>query len=248
MPSPRPASLDPAEVEKFSKLAAEWWEPKGKFAVLHVFNPLRLAFIKEQVTARFGRDPFDRQPMAGLGLLDVGCGGGLLSEPMARLGATVVGIDPAEENIGTAKVHAMEQELEIDYRATTAESVLSSGESFDVILAMEVIEHVADPAAFMKTCAGLLQPGGLIFVASINRTLKSFALAIIGAEYILGWLPRGTHQWEKFVTPTELHGWLDANGLEVVGETGVAYSPFTGDWRRSRDEDVNYMLVARKPI
>ena len=246
-PTPNPAaSLDPAEVEKFSKIAAEWWDPKGKFAVLHVFNPVRLAFIKEQVTARFARDPFERRPFAGLRLLDIGCGGGLLSEPMARLGAAVVGIDPAEKNIKTAQVHAAEQELNIDYRVATAESVLAAGESFDVILNMEVIEHVADPAAFVKTCAGLLRPQGLIFIATINRTLKSFGLAIIGAEYILGWLPRGTHQWEKLIKPEELHEWLAATGLETLDETGVAYSPFTGEWRRARDMDVNYMLVAQK--
>ena len=239
-------SLDPAEVEKFSKIAAEWWNPEGKFAVLHVFNPVRLAFIKEQVTARFGRDPFDRRPFAGLRLLDIGCGGGLLSEPMARLGAEVVGADPSEKNIKTARVHAAEQELQIDYRVATAESLLADGELFDVILNLEVIEHVADPASFVKVCAGMLRPGGLMFVATINRTLKSFGLAIIGAEYILGWLPRGTHQWEKLIKPEELHEWLGANGLDILGETGVAYSPLTGEWRRSRDMDVNYMLVARK--
>src|SRR5207248_526080 len=174
-------SLDPAEVEKFSKLAAEWWNPKGKFAVLHVFNPVRLAFIKEQVTARFGRDPFDRYPFAGLRLLDIGCGGGILSEPMARLGATVCGVDPSDRNIKTGQAHAADQEIEIDYRVATAEDLLAAGESFDVILAMEVIEHVNDPKAFMRSCAGLLRPGGLIFLATINRTLQSFGLAIIGA-------------------------------------------------------------------
>lgn len=229
-------------------MAAEWWNPKGKFAVLHVFNPVRLAFIKEEATARFGRDPFDRRPLQGLRLLDIGCGGGLLSEPMARLGATVVGIDPAEPNIRTAEVHASEQELAIDYRVATAESLLAAGESFDIILAMEVIEHVVDPAALVTTCAGLLRDGGLIFIATINRTLKSFGLAIIGAEYILGWLPRGTHQWERFITPEELRGWIGGNGLDILAETGVAYSPFTGKWRRARDMDVNYMLVARKPV
>ena len=197
-------SLDPAEVEKFSKIAAEWWNPKGKFAVLHVFNPVRLAYIKEQVTARFARDPYDRRPFQGLRFLDIGCGGGLLTEPMARLGAEIIGVDPSEKNIATASVHAEEQDLAIDYRATTAEDLAERGESFDVILNMEVIEHVADPSAFVQTCARLLKPNGLIFIATLNRTLKSFGLAIIGAEYILGWLPRGTHQWEKFITPDEL--------------------------------------------
>jgi len=239
-------SLDPSEVEKFSKIAAEWWNPKGKFGVLHVFNPVRLAYIKEQVCGRLARDPLQRRPFDGLRFLDIGCGGGLLSEPMARLGATMVGVDPSEKNIKTATVHARELELAIDYRTGTAEDLAAAGETFDVILNMEVIEHVADPAAFTRTCAALLKPGGLMFVATINRTLKSFGLAIIGAEYVLGWLPKGTHQWEKFITPAELKGWLTDNGLAAKDETGVVYSPFRGDWRRSRDMDVNYMVVAEK--
>ena len=241
------ASLDPGEVEKFSNLAAEWWNPKGKFAVLHNFNPVRLAWIKEQATARLSRDPFERRPLAGLRLLDIGCGGGLLCEPMARLGADVVGVDPADKNIRTAEIHAAGQELAIDYRTATAEDLAASSEAFDIILAMEVIEHVVDPAAFTKVCAHLLKPGGLLFIATISRTLKSFALAVIGAEYILGWLPRGTHQWEKLITPEELRGWLAASGLAVLDQTGVAYHPLSGEWRRARDMDVNYMLVARRP-
>jgi 2-polyprenyl-6-hydroxyphenyl methylase/3-demethylubiquinone-9 3-methyltransferase len=240
-------SLDPAEVEKFSKIAAEWWNPKGKFAVLHVFNPVRLAYIKEQVTARFARDPYQRRPFEGLRFLDIGCGGGLLTEPMARLGAEITGIDPSQKNISTASVHAAEQDLAIDYRAMTAEELAARAETFDVILNMEVIEHVANPQAFVQTCASLLKPHGLIFIATLNRTLKSFGLAIVGAEYILGWLPKGTHQWEKFITPEELESWLDANGLKRLDRTGVTYSPFTGEWRRARDMDVNYMLVAQKP-
>jgi 2-polyprenyl-6-hydroxyphenyl methylase/3-demethylubiquinone-9 3-methyltransferase len=241
------ASLDQAEVEKFSKIAAEWWNPSGKFGVLHVFNPVRLAYIREQVTARFNRDPFDRRPFAGLHFLDIGCGGGLLSEPMARLGAAVTGIDPSEKNIKTASVHAAEQELTIDYRAITAEALAAEGQTFDVILNMEVIEHVADPSGFVSTCASLLKPDGLIFIATINRTLKSFGLAIIGAEYILGWLPKGTHQWEKLITPDELKAWIARSGLDCLDETGVAYHPLANEWRRARDMDVNYMLVARKP-
>jgi 2-polyprenyl-6-hydroxyphenyl methylase/3-demethylubiquinone-9 3-methyltransferase len=240
-------SLDPAEVEKFSKIAAEWWNPKGKFGVLHVVNPVRLAYIKEQVTARFARDPFARRPFEGLRFLDIGCGGGLLTEPMARLGADITGIDPSQKNISTASVHAQEQDLAIDYRAITAEELASRGETYDVVLNMEVIEHVADQPAFVKTCAELLKPNGLIFVATLNRTLKSFGLAIVGAEYILGWLPRGTHQWERFVTPQELEGWLKANGLKQLDSAGVTYNPFSGTWRRARDMDVNYMLVAQKP-
>ncbi len=236
-------SLDPAEVEKFSKIAAEWWNPKGKFGVLHVFNPVRLAYIKEQVCGRLSRDPLERRPFDGLRFLDIGCGGGLLTEPMARLGASIVGVDPSGKNIKTASVHAAEMGLEIDYRAATAEDLAAAGETFDVILNMEVIEHVADPSAFTRTCCNLLKPGGLMFVATLNRTLKSFGLAIIGAEYVLGWLPKGTHQWEKFITPAELKGWLGENGVAVKDQSGVTYSPFTGEWRKSRDMDVNYMVV-----
>jgi 2-polyprenyl-6-hydroxyphenyl methylase / 3-demethylubiquinone-9 3-methyltransferase len=240
-------SLDPAEVAKFSAIAAEWWNPSGKFGVLHKFNPVRLAYIKEQATARFHRDPFERRPLAGLRLLDIGCGGGLLSEPMARLGAEVTGIDPSERNITTAQVHAEEQELAVYYRAATAEALADAGENFDIVLAMEVIEHVVDAAAFTRVCASLLRPGGLFFVATLNRTFKSFALAIVGAEYVLGWLPKGTHQWEKFITPAELEGWLEDSGLALLDRSGVTYSPFSGTWGKARDMDVNYMLLAQKP-
>ena len=239
-------SLDPSEVEKFSRMAAEWWNPKGKFGVLHVFNPVRLQFIKEQVTARFGRDPLDREPFQGLRFLDIGCGGGLLTEPMARLGASITGVDPSEKNIKTASVHAQEMGLAIDYRVGVSEDLAAAGEKFDVILNMEVIEHVADPQAFVASCAAMLKPGGLMFVATLNRTLKSFGLAIIGAEYVLGWLPKGTHQWEKFIKPAELHGWLGENGLAVKDEKGVTYNPISRQWKVSRDMDVNYMLVAQK--
>ncbi len=239
-------SVDPAEVEKFSKLAAEWWNPDGKFGVLHRFNPVRLAWIKEQVTARFGRDPFDRHPYQGLRFLDIGCGGGLLSEPVARLGAAVVGADPSEKNIKTASIHAAEQDLSIDYRVATAEDLAAAGEKFDVILNMEVIEHVADPRSFAATCISMLKPDGLMFVATLNRTLKSFGLAIIGAEYVLGWLPKGTHQWEKFITPEELKSWLGESLMTVVDESGVTYNPLTGEWRRARDMGVNYMLLGQR--
>lgn len=239
-------SIDASEVEKFSQLAAEWWNPKGKFGVLHVFNPVRLQFIKEQACARLGRDPLDRAPFEGLRFLDIGCGGGLLTEPMARLGATIVGVDPSERNIKTAKVHAEEMGLDIDYRAGTAEDLAQEGEKFDVILNMEVIEHVSDPKAFAASTSSMLKPGGLMFVATLNRTLKSFGLAIVGAEYVLGWLPKGTHQWEKFITPDELKGWLAENGLATKEESGVTYSPFSRQWRKSRDMDVNYMVVGQK--
>ncbi len=239
-------SLDPSEVAKFSAMAAEWWNPKGKFGVLHVFNPVRLQFIKEQVTARLARDPLEREPFRGLRFLDIGCGGGLLTEPMSRLGASITGVDPSEKNIKTATVHAQEMGLDIDYRVGTAEDLAAAGEQFDVILNMEVIEHVADPVAFTRTCASMLKPGGLMFVATLNRTLKSFGLAIVGAEYVLGWLPKGTHQWEKFITPAELKGWLADNGLATKEELGVTYSPLTRQWKVSRDMAVNYMLVAQR--
>ena len=239
-------TLDPSEVEKFSRMAAEWWNPKGKFGVLHVFNPVRLQFIKEQVCGRFGLDPHERRPFTGLRFLDIGCGGGLLSEPMARLGASVVGVDPSEKNIKTASVHAAEQELPIDYRQGVAEDLAAAGEQFDVILNMEVIEHVADPQAFTRICCSMLKPGGIMFVATINRTLKAFGLAIVGAEYVLRWLPKGTHQWEKFITPAELHQWLEESGAKVKEESGVVYNPLSREWRRSRDMDVNYMVIAQK--
>jgi 2-polyprenyl-6-hydroxyphenyl methylase / 3-demethylubiquinone-9 3-methyltransferase len=240
------SSLDPAEVEKFSKLAAEWWNPKGKMGVLHVFNPVRLAWIKEQVCARFELDPTEREPFKGLRFLDIGCGGGLLCEPMARLGATVVGVDPSEKNIKTASVHAAEVELNIDYRVGKAEDLAEAGEKFDVILNMEVIEHVAMPQFFVKSCCSMLKPDGLMFVATLNRTLKSFALAIVGAEYVLRWLPKGTHEWEKFIKPEELKGWLVENGAPVKAESGVTFHPIANEWRRAKDMDVNYMVVAQR--
>ena len=240
------SSLDPAEVEKFSKMAAEWWNPKGKFGVLHVFNPVRLGFIKEQVCARMGLDPLEPEPFKGLRFLDIGCGGGLLCEPMARLGASVVGVDPSEKNIKTASIHAIEQELAIDYRVGVAEDLNEAGEKFDVILNMEVIEHVALPQNFTKNCVEMMKPGGLMFVATLNRTLKSFALAIVGAEYVLRWLPKGTHEWEKFIKPEELKTWLANNGATVKAETGVVYHPLANEWRRAKYMDVNYMLVAQK--
>jgi 2-polyprenyl-6-hydroxyphenyl methylase/3-demethylubiquinone-9 3-methyltransferase len=245
-PSSSP-SVAPSEIEKFSRLAAEWWDPYGKFAVLHKFNPLRLAYIREQVTARFARDPFANLPYDRLEFLDIGCGGGLLSEPMARLGARVVGIDPSEKNIKTAKTHAAEHGLAIDYRSATAEALAAENRNFDVILNMEVIEHVREPSRFIRTCAAMLRPEGLMFVATINRTFKSFGLAIIGAEYILGWLPRGTHQWENFITPEELQAYLDAAGLKPIETVGVVFNPLSGSWQRSRDTGVNYMILATRP-
>ena len=240
-------SIDEEEVARFSAIAEEWWKPDGKFAVLHAFNPVRLQFIKDHVCAAFDRDPAAERPLKGLRLLDIGCGGGLLSEPLAKAGAEVVGIDPSEKNIKTAMVHAREQGLDIDYRVTTAEALAEQDEQFDVVLNMEVLEHVNDPAAFVHTCASLLRPQGIMFCATLNRTLKSFLLAIVGAEYILRWLPRGTHQWEKFIRPEELEEWLGQAGLAVLERTGVIYNPLTGKWLKAPDDlDVNYMLVAQR--
>jgi 2-polyprenyl-6-hydroxyphenyl methylase/3-demethylubiquinone-9 3-methyltransferase len=246
-PAPK-SSIDPAEVERFSRIAAEWWDPKGKFAPLHRFNPVRLSFIREQALQRFGRDPAARRPFEGLRLLDIGCGGGLLSEPMSRLGFSVTGVDASERNIGTAAAHAAEQGLAIDYRASTAEQLLQSGEPpFDVILNMEVIEHVADPGEFLRTCARLLAPGGLMIVATLNRTLKALALAKVGAEYVLRWLPAGTHDWKKFLKPDEVRGFVAGEPVEIEGPFGVAYDPLNDRWSRSGDVDVNYMMVVTRP-
>lgn len=247
-PTAARSSIDPAEVERFSRIAAEWWDPNGKFAPLHRFNPVRLAFIRDHALYRFGRDGAQRRPFEGLRLLDIGCGGGLLSEPMARLGFTVTAVDASERNILTASTHAAEQGLDIDYRCTTAEDLLAAGEPpFDVILNMEVIEHVADPGAYLRDCARLLAPGGLMIVATLNRTLKALALAKIGAEYVLRWLPAGTHDWNKFLKPDEIRGFLAGEPVAVDGPYGVVFNPLTGRWTESVDSDVNYMMTVVRP-
>ena len=243
----RSASVDAAEVERFSRHAGDWWNPRGPMAALHKFNPVRLAFIRDQAAACFGRDPKKLDCLKGLRMLDIGCGGGILSEPLARLGAGMVGADPSEENIAAAAAHADDAGVAIDYRATTAEDLSAAAERFDVVLAMEVIEHVADVNAFIELCAEMVKPGGLMIAATLNRTLKSFAFAIVGAEYVLRWLPRGTHQWDKFVRPEELESAIERNGLQVIGERGVVYNPFADRWQLSSDTDVNYMLVAQRP-
>jgi 2-polyprenyl-6-hydroxyphenyl methylase/3-demethylubiquinone-9 3-methyltransferase len=238
------SSVDPAEVAKFSALAAEWWDPSGKFAPLHKFNPVRLEFIRREAAARFGRDGKSLKPFEGLSLLDIGCGGGLLSEPMTRLGFAVTGADAAERNIGTARAHATQGDLAITYRTATAELLAAEGLRFDVVLNMEVVEHVADVGGYLSACAKLVKPGGLTIVATLNRTLKALALAKIGAEYVLGWLPRGTHDWNRFLTPEELYKMLEEVGLTIIKTQGVSFDPIAWDWKLSSDVDINYMIVA----
>jgi len=238
------STVDADEVARFSALAAEWWDPRGKMATLHKFNPVRLGYIRDAACRSFERDAKRIDCLKGLRLLDIGCGGGILSEPLARLGADVVGADPSELNVEAARAHAEQTGVTVDYRATTAEALADAGERFDVVLAMEVVEHVADVNLFVRRCAEMVKPDGLMIAATINRTLKSFALAIVGAEYVLRWLPRGTHQWDKFVTPNELDIALAQGGLAVQDETGVIYNLIADRWQLATDMDVNYMLVA----
>jgi 2-polyprenyl-6-hydroxyphenyl methylase / 3-demethylubiquinone-9 3-methyltransferase len=250
MPNPEAAAsatVDPAEIRRFAALAEEWWTPDGKFGPLHALNPVRLAFIREHAVRRFGLEDSLRSPLRCLDALDIGCGGGLLSEPVRRMGARVVGLDADERGLAVARHHAAEGGLEIDYRLGSAEELAASGARFDVVLAMEILEHVADRDAFLDACAALTRPGGLFIAATLNRTAKSFALAIVGAEYVLRWLPAGTHDWRKFVRPSELAAALRRNGLAIEGLTGVAYDPVSGSWRLSRDLDVNYMIAATRP-
>ena len=240
-------SIDPDEVERFSRIAAEWWSATGKFAPLHKFNPVRLGFIREKALARFGRDASAAAPFEGLRLLDIGCGGGLLSEPMRRLGFEVTAIDASARNIGVAGAHAAEGGLSIDYRCATAEQLLAEGAGpFDLILNMEVIEHVAAPGQYLRDCSRLLAPGGLMIVASLNRTIRAFVLAVAGAEYVLGWLPRGTHDWRKFVTPEEIRAFLSTEPVTVDGPVGVSFNPLSGGWSRSADAEVNYMMTVAR--
>jgi 2-polyprenyl-6-hydroxyphenyl methylase/3-demethylubiquinone-9 3-methyltransferase len=239
-------TVDPREVARFAALAADWWDPRGRMGMLHKLNPVRLQFIKDAACRQFGRDPKRLDNLKGLRILDIGCGAGILSEPLARLGAEVVGADPAVPNIEAARIHAAEAGLVIDYRATTAEALADAGEGFDVVLAMEVVEHVADLALFVERCAEMVKPRGLLIGATLNRTLKSFALAIVGAEYVLGWLPRGTHRWDKFVTPDEFEAALERRRLRVIAQTGVIYDLLADRLRTSSDMDVNYMLAAEK--
>ncbi len=245
---PAASSVDRADVEKFNRIAAEWWDPLGKFRPLHQIGPPRLQFVRDAIVGHFRLTPVDRmRPLAGLAILDIGCGGGLIAEPLARLGAVVTGIDPGATNIEIARAHAAGSGLAIAYRAETAEVLAAEGRLFDVVVCLEVIEHVPDVAAFLKTCAGLVRPGGLFVLSTLNRTLKAYALAIIGAEYVLRWLPAGTHDWAKFVTPDELAGHLVALGLARPRFQGLVYSPLADVWSLGDDTDVNYLAAAGKP-
>lgn len=241
-------TVDPAELAKFEAMAAEWWDPNGKFRPLHLMNPCRLDYITKQIAAEFNRNLAEPMPFKGLRIIDIGCGGGLLSEPLTRLGADVLGADAAEKNIKVAKLHAEQEGLQIDYRAVTAEALADAGERFDVVVNMEVVEHVADPQDYLTECANLLKPGGLHICSTINRNAKSFAMAIIGAEYVMRWLPKGTHEWNKFISPDELIGFIEKAGMRPIDRKGFVFNPISWSWKVSdRDLSVNYVTAATKP-
>ena len=241
------STINPDEIAKFAAMADEWWDPKGKFKPLHKFNPVRLGYVRDWAIRKFGKDGSVRRPLEGLRILDIGCGGGLLSEPLTRLGATAVGIDAGEKNVRIASLHAEQSGLVIDYRATTAETLAAAGETFDIVLNMEVVEHVDNVPLYMKSCADLVAPGGLLFTATINRTPRAWALAIVGAEYVLGWLPKGTHDYSKFLTPDEISALVGRNGLRLIDKAGVVFHPLADEWQQSRDLGINYMVLAEKP-
>jgi 2-polyprenyl-6-hydroxyphenyl methylase/3-demethylubiquinone-9 3-methyltransferase len=247
-PAPTTApSVDQSEVDRFARIAGEWWDPKGKFAPLHRLGPARMSFLRDRIAGHFGRPLPASRPLAGLSILDIGCGGGLVAEPLTRLGARVTGIDPAADNIAAATTHAATSGLEIDYRAVTAEELAASGASFDVVLCLEVVEHVTDPAAFIALAASLTRPGGLVLASTINRTMKAWLLAIVGAEYVLRWLPAGTHRWDRFVTPDEMARHMSAAGLSRISFEGMVYDPLGDRWSLSSDTDVNYFAAAARP-
>jgi 2-polyprenyl-6-hydroxyphenyl methylase/3-demethylubiquinone-9 3-methyltransferase len=246
--TPHNSTVDPAEVERFSRIAEEWWDPTGKFAPLHRLGPVRIGYIRDRAAAHWGREALSGQPLKGLSVLDIGCGGGLLSEPMARLGATVTGVDASARNIAVAGLHAGKQALDIDYRHGTAEALARGDTRFDIVLALEIVEHVADVELFLTSISRLVKPGGLLFLSTLNRTAKAWALAIAGAEYVLGWLPRGTHDWKKFLKPSEVVRGLDAGGISTKEIVGVVYSPLSRAWSLNKtDLDVNYMLFGVSP-
>ena len=242
---PQTSSIDPAEVAKFQAMSQEWWDPQGKFKPLHMLNPTRLDYVTTQIAAQFGRDRDAALLFEGLTVLDIGCGGGLMSEPLARLGATVTGADAAPENTAIAAPHAKEQGLDIDYRATTSEALAAEGHSYDIVMALEIVEHVADPAEFIATCRDLVKPGGMLIQSTLNRTMRSFGAAIIGAEWVMRWLPKGTHDWNRFITPDELAAMTQATGMQVVDRCGMVFNPLGFSWSLShRDLSVNYALTA----
>ena len=240
------STIDVREVQQFNALQGEWWNPVGKMKPLHRINPVRLAYIKQQIALNFRIDEKSPKPLTGLTILDIGCGGGLLCEPLSKLGATVTGIDPGGANIEIAKAHSNLSNLTIDYQITTAEDLVKTGAQFDIVLAMEVVEHVSNVSLFIEATTKLVKPQGLFIGSTLNRTLRSFALAIIGAEYVLRWLPKGTHSWDKFVTPQEFQTELEANGFDRCEATGMSYSPFTDSWKQTRDTAVNYFISAQK--
>jgi len=245
---PSAASVIDEEVSRFDAIAQSWWDPKGPMAPLHAINPVRMRYVRDAIAKHFGRDAEANAPLAGLSALDVGCGAGLLTEPLSRLGADALGLDPGQDIIGAARAHAEASGATARYRAGTLEEVVAEGARFDVVLAMEVVEHVADVEAFVAQAAMALKPGGLFVGSTLNRTLKSFALAIVGAEYVLRWLPTGTHKWDKFVTPAEFAGALRAAGLDAPSATGLTYNPLTREWSLARDLGVNYFIAAAKGL
>lgn len=245
--SPQKSTVVEEEVARFAALADTWWDPNGPFRPIHKFNPVRLRYIRDRLIEHFNLDKTSATPLKGISILDVGCGGGVLSEPLARLGAEVIGIDPAEKNVRAAEIHAAKEGVSVSYRAITAEELEASGARFDVVLAMEVVEHVSDVNAFVATTANMVKPGGLFFSATINRTLKAYALAIVGAEYILRWLPKGTHSYDMLVKPEELRHAMEDGGLKQLSIEGVFFNPIKDEWRLSSDTDVNYMVMAMKP-
>lgn len=247
IPKPLGGTVDEAEIAKFAAMAEEWWDPDGKFKPLHKFNPVRIAFIRDRLCAHFGRDPLAVEPLKGLSILDIGCGGGLLCEPLSRLGASVTGIDATERSVHVATAHAEQMGLTIDYQFTSVEALAAGEMRFDAVMNMEVVEHVANADTFLRASAELVAPDGMMFLATLNRTAKSYALAIIGAEYVLGWLPRGTHDWKKFVKPSELAAALRPAGMQLTELTGVAYNPLRDEWKLSpHDLAVNYMGIAER--
>ncbi len=242
------STASPEEVARFTAMAEAWWDPTGKFKTLHMFNPVRLDFLRQRLAAHFGRDPEAERPFEGLSLLDVGCGGGLIAEPMAEMGFAVTGIDAGEKNVGTAAAHAAKTGAKVDYHVARPEMLAEEGKSFDVVLTLEVVEHVADLELFIEMAAQLVKPGGALVGATINRTPKAWLLAIAGAEYLLRWLPRGTHDWNKFVKPSEFAAYLRRSGLELTELKGMSYNPLSDVWRLTSDVDVNYLLLARKNV